>query len=117
MNTQIIAPKLRIYNTIEDDINVQMNALDEEFNGLVSVKLMLSHSNNLFSAKLIVNGRKLNVKAEAKADLISSVIDAVFIKAERQIRKHFDKQSSHRYKGVSEIERYMRDKYYETEVA
>jgi len=112
MKKKITAPHLRIYNTIEDDINIQMNALDTEFNGLVSVNIVLSHNNNLFSAKLIVNGRKMNVKAEAKADLISTVIDTVFIKAERQIRKHFDKQSSHRHRGVSEIERFMRDKYY-----
>ena len=113
MKKKITAPHLRIYNTIEDDINVQMNGLDAEFDGLVLTNIILSHDNNLFSAKLIVSGRKMNIKAEAKADLISTVIDAVFMKAERQIRKHFDKQSSHRHKkGVSEIERYMRDKYY-----
>jgi len=117
MKKRISAPHIKVYNTIEDDINEQMDNLNFDFTGLTSTSIVLTHGNNMFKAHLLVNGRKVHVSAEAKADLISTVIDQVFIKAERQLRKHADKQSSHRYKGVSEIERYLRDKYYEDEVA
>ena len=118
MKTRITAPHLRIYNTLEDDINSQFDSLNTEFDGLVSARIVLTHSRNTFKAHIFVNGRSLHVNASAKADLLSTAIDDVFMKAESQIRKHFDKQSSQRHKkGISEIERYMRDKYYETEVA
>jgi len=112
MKTKITAPHLHIYNTLEDDINSQMDQLNFEFDGLVCANIILHHQNNMFKARLTVNGRKFHISADAKGDLLSSVIDAVFIKVERQIRKHFDKQSSHRYKGISAIEIDLRDKYY-----
>ena len=118
MKKKITAPHLRIYNTLEDDINSQMDSLAMDFDGLIAVNLILHHQNNMFRARLVVNGRKFHITADAKGDLLSTVIDAVFAKAERQIRKHHDKRNSHRrQKGVSEIERYLRDKQYESEVA
>jgi len=117
MKQTVTAPHLNIYNTLQDDIKSQMDALEMDFDGLTSANLILHHQRNRFIARLTVNGRKVHIIAETKGDLLSTVIDDVFAKAERQLRKHFDKLSSHRQKGVSEIERYMRDKYYEDEVA
>jgi len=117
MKKKITAPHLRIYNTLEDDINSQMDALQSDFNSLTAVNIILHHQNNMFRVRLTVKGRKFQITADAKADLISSAVDAVFAKVERQIRKHHDKRNSHRQKGISEIERHLRDKYYEDEVA
>ena len=113
MKKRISAPHIRVYNTLEDDINSQMDSLTYDFGGLTSASIVLTHGNNLFKAHLLVNGRKLHVSAEARGDLLSSVIDCVFAKAERQLRKEFQKRRSHRSKGVSEIERNIRDRFYD----
>jgi len=117
MKKKITAPHLRIYNTLQDDILSQMEALETDFDGLTAINIVLHHQNNLFRVRLTVKGRKCQFTADVEADLISAAVDAVFAKVERQIRKHHDKRNSHRQKGISEIERYMRDKYYECEVA
>jgi len=114
MKKKITAPHLRIYNTLEADILSQMDALETDFDGLIAVNIILHHQNNMFRVRLTVNGRKFVVTADVRADLISSAVDAVFAKAEKQLRKHHDKRNSHRrQKGISEIERHLRDKYYE----
>ena len=110
---KIIASRhFHVYDQVKQRILGELDILEAEFQYLTSARVVLDHQKNTFSAEITVHGRRLHIDAKAKAEGLIPAIDAMFAKAERQIRKHFDKKKNHNHRSVSDIEREIVDKEY-----
>ena len=103
---KIIASRhFHVYDKVKQRILGELDALEAEFAFLTSARVVLDHQKNIFTAEITVHGRRMHIDAHAKAEGLDAAIDAMFNKAERQMRKHYDKQKNHHHESLSQIER------------
>ena len=66
--------------------------LDQEFSDIEFVRVVIDQQRHNFSAAFEVQHKGMPiVKSEAEAATFSIAVDAAFLKAEKQLRKHRDK--------------------------
>ena len=103
---KIIASRhFHVYDKVKQRILGELDAMEAEFAFLTSARVVLDHQKNIFTAEITVHGRRMHIDAKAKAEGLDAAIDSMFTKAERQMRKHYDKQKNHQHRSVSQIER------------
>ena len=73
-------------------IRHKADTLDQEFPDAEFIRVVIDHQRHAYSAAFEVQHKAMAiVKSEAEADNFSIAVDAAFLKAEKQLRRHREK--------------------------
>ncbi|MCH2175642.1 MAG: ribosome-associated translation inhibitor RaiA [Lentisphaeria bacterium] len=104
MEKIVTARHFQLFQHVKDHINGRLSELEEKHNKLTSVRVVIDHQKNIFKSELIVHGKRINIEADATDHDIETSFEMAFAKAEKQLRKHFEKMKDHQHTPISQIE-------------
>ncbi len=85
-------------------IRGRLAELEDEYRSLTSARVILDKVKSTFDAEIVVRGRHMDIEARGKAKNPLHAFDLACDRAERQVRKHYDKVKDHKNAPISQLE-------------
>lgn len=82
-----------------------IEALIGRYHKITSARIILSAEKARYKAEVIIHGKNINVEADYESLDMRESIDTMISKADKQLRRHFDKvQNHHKAPKLSQVE-------------
>tara|TARA_B110000014_G_C20075238_1_gene561191 strand:- start:740 stop:1120 length:381 start_codon:yes stop_codon:yes gene_type:complete len=85
-------------------INEQLARIETDYDKLTSARVVIDKGKAEFEVEIILHGKRIKSTAKASDRSLHTALNAAVEKADRQLRKHFDKAQNHNHASTSEIE-------------
>ncbi len=104
MEKIITARHFNIHDGARRSVTDRLAELEVEYRNLTSTRVILDKQKSTFSAELVIHGGHVDVEATATANDPVFAFDKAFEKAEKQLRRHKEKQQEHKCTPLSQLE-------------
>ena len=104
MEKVITARHFHLRDDAKEAIHDRLAEINSEYRSLISTRVILDKEKNQFSCEIIMHGKHIDIEAKGKGRDPVVAFDASCDKAEKQLRRHFDKVKSHKHVSISQLE-------------
>ncbi len=104
MDKIITARHFQLFDEIRDHVQGRLDQLEDEHGRLTSARVILDHQKSIFNAEITLRGRHIDIEARAEAFDLNLAFEAAWAKADKQLRRHYDKIKKHHRTPVSQLE-------------